>query len=33
MMAQVRSFATDEAERTNTRRKPALRRKAARLAL
>lgn len=32
MMAQVRSFATDEAERTNTRRKPALSRKAARLA-
>jgi AcrR family transcriptional regulator len=31
MIAHVRSFATDEAERTNTRRKPAVARKAARL--
>jgi TetR/AcrR family transcriptional regulator, transcriptional repressor for nem operon len=32
MMAHVRSFATDETERTNTRRKPGLSRKASRLA-
>lgn len=31
MVAHVRSFATDEAERTDTGRKPAVRRKAARL--
>lgn len=31
-VAHVRSFATDETERTNTRRKPGLRRKATRLA-
>ncbi|HEY1572985.1 MAG TPA: TetR family transcriptional regulator C-terminal domain-containing protein [Pseudonocardiaceae bacterium] len=31
MVAQVRSFATDDAERTNTGREPAVRRKAARL--